>query len=108
MEPYKIVMLALFAAGVVAMIVMKIFNMGSRRRGVVKCISSALFVAMAAINFVSSVYELRSVALLGILFAAAGDVFLVFTFRRSEYHRTCNGKCQRDERIGKERKIIPD
>lgn len=82
MEPYKIVMLALFAAGVVAMIVMKIFNMGSRRRGVVKCISSALFVAMAAINFVSSVYELRSVALLGILFAAAGDVFLVFMDKR--------------------------
>lgn len=82
MKPYKIAMLALFAVGVITLIVLKALNFGSRRRGVVKCVCSALFVAMAAVNFVGSIYELRALALLGVAFAALGDVFLVFMDKR--------------------------
>ena len=83
MEFYQIVMLFVYAACVVAMIAMKLANYGNRRRGVVKCIASALFVAMAVTNFVRSEREYAVVVLVGVVFAAIGDVFLVFMDKRN-------------------------
>lgn len=83
MEVYQIIMLFVYAACVLAMVAMKLANYGNRRRGVVKCISSTLFVAMAVTNFVDSTQKFAVVALVGVVFAAIGDVFLVFMDKRT-------------------------
>lgn len=82
MQVYQIIMLSVYAVCVCAMVVMKFLNVGNRRRGVVKCISSALFLSMAVVGFVRDGGEFSVVALLGVIFAAAGDVFLVFMDKR--------------------------
>lgn len=78
MKIYQIAMLVVYILGIMTMIVMKSFNMGSRRRGVVKMICSALFVAMAVAKTIGSTQQYKIIALVGVIFAALGDFFLVF------------------------------
>lgn len=78
MKIYQIAMLVVYILGIMTMIVMKSFNMGSRRRGVVKMICSALFVAMAVVKTSGSTQQYKIIALVGVIFAALGDFFLVF------------------------------
>ena len=78
MKTYQIVMLVAYGLGILTMIVMKALNIGNRRRGVVKMICSALFVAMAISQAVGSTDRYKVFALVGVIFAALGDLFLVF------------------------------
>lgn len=83
MKIYQIAMLVVYILGIMTMIVMKSFNMGSRRRGVVKMICSALFVAMAVVKTIGSTQQYKIIALVGVIFAALGG-FLPRVYGQSQ------------------------
>lgn len=71
-------LLGIFAAAVIAMVVLKSLNVGSKRRGIAKMIASSSFVAMGVCGVVKNPSTLQFVLLLGLIFAFFGDLFLVF------------------------------
>lgn len=78
MEWYHILYIALFSALVLALIVLKLFKIGSRRRGVVKMLAAAMFVALGVYGCVRSGGGLSVLVCIALFFAALGDLFLVF------------------------------
>jgi len=78
MEWYHILYIAIFAALVLALIVLKLFKIGSRRRGVVKMLAAAAFVATGVYGCVHNGGGLSVLVCVALFFAAMGDLFLVF------------------------------
>lgn len=78
MEWYHGLYIALFAALVLALIVLKLFKIGSRRRGVVKMLAAAAFVALGVYGCVCIGGGLSVLVCVALFFAAMGDLFLVF------------------------------
>lgn len=78
MEWYHVLYVVLFSALVLALIVLKLFKIGSRRRGVVKMLSAAMFVAVGVYGCVHNDGGLSVMACVALFFAALGDFFLVF------------------------------
>ena len=74
---WQIVYICIFAALTVTLIAMKLLNMSPRKRGVVKTVTSAAFVAAAVVGCVQKGGGLHILLAVGLLFAAAGDVLLV-------------------------------
>lgn len=75
---WQIVYICIFAALTVTLIAMKLLNMSPRKRGVVKTVTSAAFVAAAVVGCVQKGGGLHILLAVGLLFAAVGDVLLIF------------------------------
>ncbi|MCM1289342.1 MAG: lysoplasmalogenase [Corallococcus sp.] len=78
MEWYQILYIALFSALTLTLIVLKLFKIGSRRRGVVKMLAAAMFVALGIYGCALNKGGLSTLACIALFFAALGDLFLVF------------------------------
>lgn len=82
MQPCVVAMTGVYAVTTALLVLLKAKRFDNRKRGAVKCVCSALFVAVAIVNFATNQQTYSLIALLGVLFAAAGDVFLVFMDKR--------------------------
>lgn len=81
MEWYEILFLAVYGCLTLALITLKLFKIGSKRRGVVKMLTSAAFVAVGVFGAVQK-GGLTILACVGLVFASLGDLFLIFSGRR--------------------------
>ncbi len=84
MQWYEILFLALYGCLLSALILLKAFKVGNRRRGVVKMLLSCAFVAAGIFGCVKS-GGLDVVLAVALVFAAVGDLFLVFMDKRSMF-----------------------
>lgn len=78
MKWYHILYIALFAVSVLTLIALKLFKIGSRRRGVVKMIAAVMFVSLGVYGCVHLRGGLSILVCVALFFAAVGDLFLVF------------------------------
>ena len=76
------IIVSIFAACVIGLVVLKMLNVDSRKRGVLKIISSALFVTIGVIGYVKDGSTEGLILLIGLIFAFFGDVFLIFMDKR--------------------------
>lgn len=74
----KISIIAVFSLLVLALAVLKALKIGNRRRGVVKMLTSALFVGTGIYGCVICQGHLDIVLVVGLAFAFLGDLLLVF------------------------------
>ena len=74
----KIILVVAYALLTLALVTLKALKIGNRRRGVVKMLTSALFVGVAIYGCVLSKGNLDVVLAIGLFFASLGDLFLVF------------------------------
>lgn len=74
----ELVFLIVFALFTVGLILLKLFKIGSRRRGILKMITSIMFVIAGVYGCVINVFPYCWVLFAGLCFAFIGDFMLVF------------------------------
>lgn len=78
----KIVLIVLYALLTLALVTLKALKIGNRRRGVVKMLTSALFVGISVYGCVLQQGQTDIILAAGLFFAALGDLLLVFMDER--------------------------
>lgn len=78
MKWHDYVILSVYAVLTIALIVLKICRIGSRRRGVVKMLTAATFLVLGIFGCINHRGGLSIILCVGLLFAALGDLLLVF------------------------------
>ena len=78
-----ILIITFYACLTLALILLKTFKVGNRRRGVVKMAASLTFVAVGILGCVKIGVGLNIMLAIGLFFAMLGDLFLVFMDKRS-------------------------
>lgn len=76
-----IVILVLYCCLMLALILLKAFKIGNRRRGAVKMFASLTFVAVGVLGCIGG-ETLNIMLIVGLAFASFGDLFLVFMDKR--------------------------
>lgn len=79
----KITVITIYALLTITLMLLKGFKIGSRRRGVVKMITASLFVATGIYGCVTRAGQYDYILVIGLGFAALGDLFLVFMNKHS-------------------------
>lgn len=74
----KITLIVVYAILTLALVILKAFKIGNRRRGAVKMITSAMFVGIGIYGCVLHDGQLHIVLAVGLFFASLGDLLLVF------------------------------
>lgn len=78
----KIIIIVVYALLTVALVALKAFKIGNRRRGVVKMLTSCAFVGTGVYGCVLCGGGLHILLVVGLFFASLGDLFLVFMDNR--------------------------
>lgn len=74
----KIALIVAFSLLTITLVILKAFKIGNRRRGVVKMLTSSLFVGIGIYGCVLNNGKLDVVLVVGLFFAFVGDLLLVF------------------------------
>lgn len=74
----NIILIVVFSLLTGALVILKALKIGNRRRGVVKMLTSALFVGIGVYGCVLSGGRFHVLLAVGLFFASMGDLFLVF------------------------------
>lgn len=74
----KIALIVVYAVLTLALVTLKAFKIGNRRRGAVKMATSALFVAIGVYGCVLNNGHIHIALAIGLFFASLGDLLLVF------------------------------
>lgn len=75
----KIVLIVIYGLLTLTLVALKALKIGNRRRGVVKMLTSAMFVGLGIYGCVSHNGQLHALLAVGLFFASLGDLFLVFS-----------------------------
>lgn len=75
----KIVLIVIYGLLTLTLVTLKALKIGNRRRGVVKMLTSAMFVGLGIYGCVSHNGQLHVLLAVGLFFASLGDLFLVFS-----------------------------
>lgn len=79
LQYFELAYLIIFSLLTVALIILKAFKVGRRRRGVVKMLASAMFLLAGAYGMYIMQTPYSWLMLVGLFFAFAGDLLLVFS-----------------------------
>ncbi len=82
MQLYQWIILGVYVLCVLGLVVLKLLNFDSRKRGALKIVTAALFVTMGVIGYIKDGTTKGLILLIGLVFASAGDVFLIFMDKR--------------------------
>lgn len=82
MQLRDIIILVIYGCLTLALILLKVFKVGNRRRGVVKMLTSVTFAAVGIGGCVSLGGGMSVMVPVGLFFAMLGDLFLVFMDKR--------------------------
>lgn len=85
MNTFTWIVVAVFALLTLAFILEKVRHKGPRSRGVVKMLTSLLFVVMGAYALLRGAKPLSWLVMCGLFFAFLGDLFLVFMDNRTTF-----------------------